>query len=169
MTSKRTQRGAAGSKTRHHKRQKKREKGRRTCARPGHQKLLENVSVVSNKTLETLKKRDPNPARSSKVAHDVEESVKIYQEIFNEKNKKKQTVLHLLYSFFKPVRHAVPVTPADPATAGPSTSAADGSTACPSSISLFFKPVKRAEPTKAGPSTYTSDNADDNILPLSAH
>ncbi|MPC79098.1 hypothetical protein E2C01_073611 [Portunus trituberculatus] len=33
------------------------------------------------KGLETLKERDPNPARSSKVAHDVEKSVKIYQEI----------------------------------------------------------------------------------------
>ncbi|MPC51836.1 hypothetical protein E2C01_045690 [Portunus trituberculatus] len=35
------------------------------------------------KALETLKERDPNPARSSKVAHDVKKSVKIYQEIYD--------------------------------------------------------------------------------------
>ncbi|MPC75591.1 hypothetical protein E2C01_069981 [Portunus trituberculatus] len=40
------------------------------------------------KALETLKERDPNPARSSKVAHDVEKSVKIYQEIYDEKQEK---------------------------------------------------------------------------------
>ncbi|MPC12810.1 hypothetical protein E2C01_005520 [Portunus trituberculatus] len=33
------------------------------------------------KALETLKECDPNPARSSKVTHDVEKSVKIYQEV----------------------------------------------------------------------------------------
>ncbi|MPD01164.1 Tigger transposable element-derived protein 1 [Portunus trituberculatus] len=48
------------------------------------------------KAPETLKERDPNPATSSKVAHDVEKSVKIYQEIYDEKNKINQTVLHLL-------------------------------------------------------------------------
>ncbi|MPC32996.1 Tigger transposable element-derived protein 1 [Portunus trituberculatus] len=41
------------------------------------------------KALETLKERDPNPARSSKVAHDVEKSVKIYQEIYDEKKQEK--------------------------------------------------------------------------------
>ncbi|MPC89695.1 hypothetical protein E2C01_084652 [Portunus trituberculatus] len=61
------------------------------------------------------------------------------------------------------------VTPADPATAGLFTSAADGFTADPSSISSFFKPVKRAEPATADPSTSTSDIADDDILSLSAH
>ncbi|MPC32242.1 hypothetical protein E2C01_025550 [Portunus trituberculatus] len=38
------------------------------------------------KVLETLKECDTNPARSSKVAHDVEKSVKIYQEVYDEKN-----------------------------------------------------------------------------------
>ncbi|MPD01280.1 hypothetical protein E2C01_096799 [Portunus trituberculatus] len=33
------------------------------------------------KALETLKECDLNPARSNKVAHDVEKSAKIYQEI----------------------------------------------------------------------------------------
>ncbi|MPC57801.1 hypothetical protein E2C01_051789 [Portunus trituberculatus] len=47
--------------------------------------------------LETLKERDPNPARSSKVAQDIQ----------------------------KPVRHAISVTPANPATAGPSKSASN--------------------------------------------
>ncbi|MPC76895.1 hypothetical protein E2C01_071330 [Portunus trituberculatus] len=66
------------------------------------------------KALETLKESDTNPARSSKVAHDVEKSVQIYQEIYDEKTRKiKQSSI---YSFFKQVRHAVPVTPADPAT-----------------------------------------------------
>ncbi|MPC99286.1 hypothetical protein E2C01_094691 [Portunus trituberculatus] len=65
--------------------------------------------------------------------------------------------------------HAIPVTPADPATAGPSTSATNGSTAGPSSISSFFKPVKRADPTTAGPFTSASDSADDNVLSSSAH
>ncbi|MPD03709.1 hypothetical protein E2C01_099358 [Portunus trituberculatus] len=51
-------------------------------------KTLQNVSVVSKKALETLKERDLNPARSSKMAHDIEKSVKIYQEIYDEKNKK---------------------------------------------------------------------------------
>ncbi|MPC81709.1 hypothetical protein E2C01_076340 [Portunus trituberculatus] len=36
------------------------------------------------KALETLKERDLNSAGSSKVAHDVEKSVKIYQEIYDE-------------------------------------------------------------------------------------
>ncbi|MPC39447.1 hypothetical protein E2C01_032983 [Portunus trituberculatus] len=108
--------------------------------------------------LETLKEHDPNPARSSKVAHDVEKIVKIYQEIYDEKTRKT-----------KPVRHAVPVTPADPATAGPSISAADGSTAGPSSISSFFKPVKHADPATVGPSTSASDTADDDVLSSSAH
>ncbi|MPC54575.1 hypothetical protein E2C01_048495 [Portunus trituberculatus] len=107
------------------------------------------------KTLETLKECDPNPARSSKVAHDIEKSVKIYQEIFDEKTRKtKQSSIYLL---FKPVRHAVPVTPADPATAGPS------------SISSFFKPVKRANPATAAPSTSTSDSADNDVLSSSVH
>ncbi|MPC77404.1 hypothetical protein E2C01_071857 [Portunus trituberculatus] len=83
------------------------------------------------KALETLKERDPNPARSNKVAHDI------------------------------PVRHTVPVTPTDPATAGPSTSTADSSTSGPSSMSSLFNPVKRADPATAGPSTYASDSADD--------
>ncbi|MPC54339.1 hypothetical protein E2C01_048248 [Portunus trituberculatus] len=104
--------------------------------------------------------------KSSKVAHDVEKSVKIYQEIYDKKTtKNKQS---FIYSFFKLVRHAVSVTPADPATAGPSISAADCSTAGPSSISSFFKPVKRADPVIVGPSTYASNSADD-ILSSSAH
>ncbi|MPD04611.1 hypothetical protein E2C01_100307 [Portunus trituberculatus] len=74
-----------------------------------------------------------------------------------------------MYSFFKQVRHAVPVTPANPATTGPSTSTADGSTAGPSSISSFFKPVKCADSATAGPSTSASDSADDDVLSLSAH
>ncbi|MPC64582.1 hypothetical protein E2C01_058700 [Portunus trituberculatus] len=99
---------------------------------------------------------------SSKVAHDVEKSVKIYQEIYDEKirNAKQSSI----YSFFKPVRHAIPVTPADPATDGPSTSIADGSIAGPSSISSFFKPVKRANPVTAGPSAPASDSADDDVF-----
>ncbi|MPC18226.1 Integrin alpha-PS3 [Portunus trituberculatus] len=40
------------------------------------------------KALETMKECDPNPARGSKVAHHVEKSVKIYQEIYDEKNRK---------------------------------------------------------------------------------
>ncbi|MPC42098.1 hypothetical protein E2C01_035712 [Portunus trituberculatus] len=51
---------------------------------------------------------------------------------------KKQEKQSSIYSFFKPVRHAIPVTLANPATAGSSTSAADGSTASPSSISSFL-------------------------------
>ncbi|MPC09215.1 hypothetical protein E2C01_001817 [Portunus trituberculatus] len=47
------------------------------------------------KALETLKECDPNPARSSKVAHDVEKNVKIYQEIYDEKTRKTK-VLYLL-------------------------------------------------------------------------
>ncbi|MPC24634.1 hypothetical protein E2C01_017721 [Portunus trituberculatus] len=101
-----------------------------------------------------LKECDPNPARSSKVAHDVEKSVKIYQEIYDEKTRK--TKQSSIYSFFKLVRHAVPVTPADPATAGPSTSAADNSTAGPSFISSFFKPVKCADSATACPSSMSS-------------
>ncbi|MPC85657.1 hypothetical protein E2C01_080439 [Portunus trituberculatus] len=66
--------------------------------------------------------------------------------------------------------HAVPVTPANPATAGPSASAANGSTAGPSSISFFFKPVKHADPTTAVPSTSAASNiADDDVLSSSAH
>ncbi|MPD06261.1 hypothetical protein E2C01_102065 [Portunus trituberculatus] len=71
--------------------------------------------------------------------------------------KNKKTKQSSIYSFFKPVRHAVPFTPADPATAGPS------------SISSFFKPLKHANPATAGPSTSASDSADDNVLSLSAH
>ncbi|MPC83461.1 hypothetical protein E2C01_078172 [Portunus trituberculatus] len=119
------------------------------------------------KGLETLKERDPNPARSSKVAHDVEKSVKLYQEIYDKKTRKNKQ--SSIYSFFKPVRHAVPVTPADPATVGPSTSTADGSTAGPSSISSFFKPVKHADPATAGPCTYASYSADDDVLSSSTH
>ncbi|MPC41395.1 hypothetical protein E2C01_034985 [Portunus trituberculatus] len=119
-----------------------------------------------DKAQETLKERDPNPARSSKVAHDVEKSVKIYQVIDDEKTRK--TKQSSIYLFFKPVRHAFPVTPADPATAGPSTSTADASTAGPSSISSFFKPVERADSATAGPSTYASDSADDDVLSSSA-
>ncbi|MPC26252.1 hypothetical protein E2C01_019388 [Portunus trituberculatus] len=40
------------------------------------------------KALETLKERDLNSAWSSKVAHNVEKSVKIYQEIYDEKARK---------------------------------------------------------------------------------
>ncbi|MPC95023.1 Tigger transposable element-derived protein 1 [Portunus trituberculatus] len=119
------------------------------------------------RALETLKERDPNSARSSKVAHDVEKSVKVYQEIYDENTRKNKQ--SSIYSFFKPVRHAVPVTPADPATAGPSTSAADSSTAGPSSISSFFIPLKHADPAIAGPSTYASDRADNDVLSSSAH
>ncbi|MPC51632.1 hypothetical protein E2C01_045482 [Portunus trituberculatus] len=106
------------------------------------------------KALETLKERDPNPARNNKVAHDVEKSTKIYQEIYDEKTRK--TKQFSIYSFFKPVRHAVPVTPTDPATAGPSTSVANRSTAGPFSTSSFFKPVKCANPATAGPSSISS-------------
>ncbi|MPC92701.1 hypothetical protein E2C01_087806 [Portunus trituberculatus] len=119
------------------------------------------------KALKNLKERDPNPARSSKVAHDIEESVKIYQEICDEKTRKyKQSSIYL---FFKPIRHAVPVTPANPATTGHSTYTANGPTAGPSSISSFFKPVKCADPATAGPSTSTSNSVDDNFLSLSVH
>ena len=125
-------------------------------------KTLRECLGSIEKSLETLKERDPNPTRSSKVAHDIEKSVKIYQEIYDEKRRNaKQSSI---FSFFKPVRPAVPVTPADPATAGPSTSAADGSTAGPSSISSFFKPVKRADPATAGPSTSASDSADNEVF-----
>ncbi|MPC78295.1 hypothetical protein E2C01_072780 [Portunus trituberculatus] len=109
---------------------------------------------------------DPNPARSSKVAHDVEKSVKIYQEIYDEKTRK--TKQSPIYLFFKTVKHAIPVTPADPATVSPSTSVADGSTACPSSISSFFKTVKHADPATADPST-SSDSADDDVLSSFVH
>ncbi|MPC88549.1 hypothetical protein E2C01_083457 [Portunus trituberculatus] len=71
--------------------------------------------------------------------------------------KPRKTKQSSIYSFFKPVRRAVPITPADPATAGPS------------SISSFFKPVKCADPATAGPSTSASDSADDNVLSSSAH
>ncbi|MPC87800.1 hypothetical protein E2C01_082674 [Portunus trituberculatus] len=71
--------------------------------------LRECLGGIEKKALETLKEHDPNPASSSKVAHDVEKSVKIYQEIYDAKNKKDQTVLHV---------H-------DPATADPSTSTSD--------------------------------------------
>ncbi|MPC70826.1 hypothetical protein E2C01_065086 [Portunus trituberculatus] len=67
-----------------------------------------------------------------------------------------------------PVKHAVPVTPANPAKAGPSSSTTDGFTAGPSSITSFFKPVKHADPATAGPSTSASDSADD-VLSSSAH
>ncbi|MPC56805.1 hypothetical protein E2C01_050772 [Portunus trituberculatus] len=60
---------------------------------------------------------------------------------------KKQTVLHLLIL----------------------QAAANSSTAGPSSISSFFKPVKRADPATVGPSTYASDSADDDVLSSSAH
>ncbi|MPC75558.1 hypothetical protein E2C01_069948 [Portunus trituberculatus] len=105
------------------------------------------------KALETLKECDPNPTRSSKVAHDVEKSVKIYQKIYDEKTRK--TKQSSIYSFFKPVKHAVPVTPADHATVGPSTSAADGSTAGSSSYP-FFKTVKRADSATACSSSISS-------------
>ncbi|MPC97020.1 hypothetical protein E2C01_092308 [Portunus trituberculatus] len=98
--------------------------------------LRECLSGIE-KPLETLKKSDPNPARSSKGVQD-------------------------------PVRHAIPVTPADPATAGLSTSAADGSTAGPSSIPSLFKPVKRANPATAVPSASASDSTDD-VVSLFAH
>ncbi|MPC71266.1 Tigger transposable element-derived protein 1 [Portunus trituberculatus] len=150
-------------------------------------KTLRECFGCIEKALETMKQCDPNHARSSKVAHDVEKSVKIYQEIYDGKTRKtKQSSIH---SFFKPVRHAVLVTPADPATAGPSISTADSSTAgpssissffkpvkcadsataCPSSISSFFKPVKHADPATAGPSTSAPDSADDDVLSSSAH
>ncbi|MPC50486.1 hypothetical protein E2C01_044315 [Portunus trituberculatus] len=125
------------------------------------------MSRCYQKALETLNIRDSNPGRSSKVAHDIEKSVKIYQEIYDEKTRK--TKQSSIYSFFKSVRHAIPVTPADPATAGPSTFTADDSTAGPSSISSFFKPVKRADPATAGPSTSAYDSADDDVLSSSAH
>ncbi|MPC97074.1 hypothetical protein E2C01_092365 [Portunus trituberculatus] len=83
--------------------------------------------------------------------------------------KKQEKPKSSIYSFFKPVRHAVPVTLADPATAGLFTSAADVSTAGPSSISSIFKPVKRADPATAGPSTSASNCADDDVLSSSAH
>ncbi|MPD05921.1 hypothetical protein E2C01_101693 [Portunus trituberculatus] len=98
-------------------------------------KTLRECLRSIKKALETLKERDSNPVRSSKVAHDREK-----------------------------FRHVVPVTPADPTTAGPSTSAGDGSTAGPSSISSFFKLVKRADPVTAGLSISASDSADDNVF-----
>ncbi|MPC24299.1 Zinc finger protein 808 [Portunus trituberculatus] len=130
-------------------------------------KTLKECLGGIEKALKTLKECNPNPARSSKVAHDEEKSVKIYQEIYDEKTRKNKQ--SSIYSFFKPVRQAIPVAPADPPTAGPSTSVADGSTAGSSSISSFFKPVKCANPATAGPSTYASDSADDNVLSSSAH
>ncbi|MPC98617.1 hypothetical protein E2C01_093991 [Portunus trituberculatus] len=98
--------------------------------------LRECLSDIE-KALETLKERDPNPARSSKMAHDVEK-----------------------------IR---PVTPANLATAGSSISTADSSTASPSSISSFFKPVKCADSATAGPFTSASNSADDDVLSSSAH
>ncbi|MPC34190.1 hypothetical protein E2C01_027571 [Portunus trituberculatus] len=139
----------------HHRRQEKRETRKKNLCMAWISKLLENVSVISKKALETLKERDPNPARSSKVAHDVEKSVKTYQEIYDEKTRK--TKQSSIYSFFKLVRHVVPVTPADPATAGPS------------SISSFFKSLKCANPATAGPYASASNSADDDVLSLSAH
>ncbi|MPC36375.1 hypothetical protein E2C01_029831 [Portunus trituberculatus] len=49
--------------------------------------LTECLSGIE-KALKTLKECYPNPARSSKLAHDVEKSVKIYQEIYDEKQEK---------------------------------------------------------------------------------
>ncbi|MPC66415.1 hypothetical protein E2C01_060562 [Portunus trituberculatus] len=74
----------------------------------------------------------------------------MYHEICDEKTR--ETKQSSIYSFFSSVRYAVPVIPADPATAGPS------------SISSFFKPMKCADPATAGPSTSASDSADDDIL-----
>ncbi|MPC82608.1 hypothetical protein E2C01_077283 [Portunus trituberculatus] len=45
-------------------------------------KTLRECPGDIEKALKTMKERDANPARSSKVAHDVEKSVKIYQEIY---------------------------------------------------------------------------------------
>ncbi|MPD01279.1 hypothetical protein E2C01_096798 [Portunus trituberculatus] len=45
---------------------------------------------------------------------------------------------------------------------------ANSATACPWSISSFFKPVKCADPATANPST-SSDSADDDVLSSSAH
>ncbi|MPC71487.1 hypothetical protein E2C01_065765 [Portunus trituberculatus] len=118
------------------------------------------------KALETLKERDPNPAKSSKVAHDVEKSVKIYQETYDEKTRKTKQSTRSSSQSDMP---AFPVTPADPTTAGPTTSAANGSTAGPSSISSFLKPMKCADLATADPSTSASDSADDNVLSSSAH
>ncbi|MPC41476.1 CENPB DNA-binding domain-containing protein 1 [Portunus trituberculatus] len=125
-------------------------------------KTGENATDLQSKLL--TKHHEPimdKMDRSSKVAHDIEKSVKIY-EIYDKKIR--NTKQSSIYSFIKPVRHATPVTPANPATAGPSTSAADGSIAGPSSISSFFKPVKHADPATAGPSTSASDSADHNMF-----
>ncbi|MPC30072.1 LIM and SH3 domain protein Lasp [Portunus trituberculatus] len=48
------------------------------------------------------------------------------------------------------IRRAIPVTPANPATGGPSTSAADGSTAGPSSIS-FLQTIETCQPCYSWP------------------
>ncbi|MPD03333.1 hypothetical protein E2C01_098965 [Portunus trituberculatus] len=63
------------------------------------------------------------------------------------------TVLQLTlppYPFFRPVKRA------------------DSATACPSSISSFFKSLKCANPTTADPSM-SSDSVDDDLLSSSAH
>ncbi|MPC69975.1 hypothetical protein E2C01_064209 [Portunus trituberculatus] len=70
----------------HHRRKKKRETRKNLCV-AWTSKLKECLGGIE-KALETLKECDPNPARSCKVAHDVEKSVKIYQEICDEKTRK---------------------------------------------------------------------------------
>ncbi|MPC12442.1 hypothetical protein E2C01_005139 [Portunus trituberculatus] len=65
------------------------------------------------KALETLKERDPNPAKSSKVAHDP-----VRQAILSHLPILLQLALPQ-YPFFKPLKHA------DPATVDPSISASD--------------------------------------------
>ncbi|MPC49708.1 hypothetical protein E2C01_043520 [Portunus trituberculatus] len=99
-------------------------------------KTLKECLGGIEKALETLKEHDPNSARSSKLAHNVE---KVSRFIKKSMMKKQEKPKSSIYSFFKPVRHAIPVRPANPATAGPSTSATEVSTAGPSSISSFFK------------------------------
>ncbi|KAK4320480.1 hypothetical protein Pmani_008646 [Petrolisthes manimaculis] len=107
-------------------------------------KTLREICTTIDETLDKVKERDPNPARSAAFAHSVEEALKVYRAILHDKTQlAKQSKIS---SFFKPVSQA-----------SPSTSAGPASLAAPSST------------TRAAPSTSADEDYDSPPSPHSVH
>ncbi|KAK4320205.1 hypothetical protein Pmani_008924 [Petrolisthes manimaculis] len=100
-------------------------------------KTLREIYTTIDETLDKVKERDPNPARSAAFAHSVEEALKVYKAILHDKTQlAKQSKIS---SFFKPVSQASPSTSAGPASrAAPSTSADEDCDSPPSPHSVHL-------------------------------
>lgn len=98
-------------------------------------KTLREIFSDLQHIIDRLKEHDPNPSRSSTAAQSLEDSLKVYREMYNSKTKAaKQTVIH---SFFKPAAKSssfqgAALSPDDPSSAGPSTAGPSTSSNMPS-------------------------------------